>query len=58
MWLLGLADVREEGTLAEASRHVNESEIQRDLKSSKFLLWNPESWDLESGMSSRNPESH
>lgn len=37
MWLLGAADVREEGTLAEASRHVNESQFEIDP--GDFCLW-------------------
>ena len=36
MWLLGSADVREEGTLAEASRYVNESRFRN--WSGRFLF--------------------
>ena len=36
MWLLGSTDVREEGTLAEASRRVNESRFRN--WSGRFLF--------------------
>ena len=64
MWLLGSADVREEGTLAEASRHVNESRFRN--WSGRFLsvgssviqqIFAVESWILGFGIWNELKES-